>query len=68
VQRIWRLRKHHHAVDAELREAPAGDFCVQFFYDGVLTYERRWPTRALALTDAADRRVELERIGWMAHW
>jgi hypothetical protein len=68
VQRIWRLRKHHHAVDAALRDTAAGGCSVQFLYDGVLTYERRWPTRALALAEAADKRAELERSGWMFHW
>lgn len=68
VRRIWRLRKQHHAVDALLREARAGAFCVQFLYDGMLTYERRWPTRELALAEAADKRAELERSGWMSHW
>jgi hypothetical protein len=68
VQRIWRLRKLNHAVDAELRQAPAGTVCVRFLYDGVLTYERHWPTRALALVEAADKRAELERSGWMSHW
>jgi hypothetical protein len=68
VQRIWRLRKHHHFVDAELRDAPAGACCVQFLYDGVLTYARHWPTRGLALAEAADKRAELERSGWMSHW
>ena len=67
-RRIWRLRKHQHSVDAELREAPAGGFCIRFLYDGEVTYERRWPVRVLALAEAAEKRAELERGGWMSHW
>ena len=65
--RIWRLRKLNHAVDAEVR-AIHGAYIVQFTYDGVPTYERQWPTRAEAFAEAAAKRTELERSGWMAHW
>jgi hypothetical protein len=27
-----------------------------------------WPTRGEALADAAAKRSELEREGWMPHW
>jgi hypothetical protein len=66
--RIWRLRKLNHAVDAEIHAVGTGEFAVAFLYDGVATYERRWPTRLEALAEAADKRAELERSGWMAHW
>jgi hypothetical protein len=66
--RLWRLRKLNHAVDAEIRPATDGAFVVHFLYDGVSTYERRWPTRADAFAEAAEKRTELERSGWMAHW
>jgi hypothetical protein len=66
-QRLWRLRKLHQSVDAELEDS--GDAAsVRFFYNGELAYERRWPTRALALAEAAGKRLELEREGWTAHW
>jgi hypothetical protein len=54
-------------VDAEIRLD--GDAVVLLFLlNGALTYERRWPTRAEALAEAAGKRAELEREGWMAHW
>jgi hypothetical protein len=65
--RIWRLRKLHQQADAWLREDDEGAE-VQFFYNGVLTYTRRWPTRVLALAEAAEKRAELEREGWTSHW
>jgi hypothetical protein len=65
--RVWRLRKLHQQADARLREDGQGAE-VQFFYNGVLTYTRWWPTRVLALADAAEKRAELEREGWMEHW
>jgi hypothetical protein len=55
-------------VDAELRALASDELLVQFLYDGALTYERRWPTRAEALAEIAERRAELERSGWIPHW
>jgi hypothetical protein len=65
--RIWRLRKLHQQADAQLRDDGQG-VEVLFFYNGILTYSRRWPTRAMALAAAAEKRAELEREGWMSHW
>jgi len=67
-QRIWRLRKVGHAVDAEIEATPLGGWTLHFLYDGVLTYRRTWPDREHALEEAASKRAELERSGWMAHW
>jgi hypothetical protein len=55
-------------VDAELQVEGEGDVLLRFFLNGTLTYSRRWPSRALALHEAADKRAELEREGWMLHW
>jgi hypothetical protein len=67
--RLWRLRKLHHFVDAELREpGAAGGAEVQFFYNGEFSYARQLPTRALAVAEASARRAELERDGWLFHW
>jgi len=67
-QRVWRLRKFGHAVDAELQRMPLGGWTIHFLYDGVPTYQRTWPEREQALGEAAVKRAELERSGWMAHW
>jgi hypothetical protein len=65
--RVWRLRKLHQSIDATLADA-GGGVELQFLLNGEVMYTRRWPTRALALADAASRRAELEREGWMPHW
>jgi hypothetical protein len=67
TSRIWRLRKLHQQADARLQD-DGQDVEVQFFYNGVLAYARRLPTRALALAEAAEKRAELERDGWTEHW
>ena len=67
VERVWRLRKQNHQVDAQLRTDRQGTE-IRFFYDGTLAYGRRLPTRELALAQAAERRRELERSGWTLHW
>jgi hypothetical protein len=66
-QRVWRLRKLHQYVDAELVVDGEG-VELQFLLNGARSYSRRWPTRALALADASEKRAELEREGWMFHW
>jgi hypothetical protein len=67
-QRVWRLRKLHQSVDAELREDGDGGVELRFLLNGECSYSRRWPTRALAVAEAAEKRAELEREGWMFHW
>jgi hypothetical protein len=62
------LRKLHQFVDAELREHDGAGVEVLFFYNGALAYGRQVPTRAEALAEAAGKRAELEREGWMFHW
>jgi hypothetical protein len=66
--RIWRLRKQHQQVDALLREDSGAGVEMRFFYNGELTYSRRWPTRDDALSEANAKRAELEREGWTPHW
>ena len=66
-QRIWRLRKLHQSVDAELH--PIGnEIEVRFLFNGELSYAPRCATRELALEMAASKRAELEREGWNFHW
>jgi hypothetical protein len=68
-QRVWRLRKQHQSVDAELRGASDGyGVEIQFLLNGEVSYRRQWPTREAALAEAAAKRDELERHGWMEHW
>ena len=69
AQRVWRVRKNHTWIDAQVRDdADAGAFEIRFFYDGVLLVARQWPSREQALTHAADQLRELQRAGWNTHW
>jgi hypothetical protein len=66
-RRLWRLRKLHHQVDAEIRDL--GDTCeLRFVYDGEIAYRGREQTLAAAAEKAARKRAELERAGWIFHW
>jgi hypothetical protein len=67
-RRVWRLRKLHQAIDAVLTEETRDGVALQFLLNGEVLYARRWPARTDALADAAARRAELERGGWMPHW
>jgi hypothetical protein len=68
-QRLWRLRKLHHSVDADVSTgADGGSVELRYLYDGEQAYRRRFPTRAPALREAAQKRAELEREGWVFHW
>jgi hypothetical protein len=68
-QRLWRLRKLHQYADAELHELAGSNGAeLRFFYNGELSSAHRVPTRELALAEAAAKRAELERGGWMFHW
>ena len=65
--RLWRVRKDHTWIDAQVSTGPAA-VEVQFFIDGERVLTRAFPTRALA-TEEADRRLrDLQRAGWTTHW
>jgi hypothetical protein len=66
---VWRLRKDHTWIDAQIRDCPeSSEAEIRFFYDGSLLLAQRWPSREQALTDAADRLRDLQRVGWTTHW
>jgi hypothetical protein len=66
-ERVWRLRKLHQHVDAVLQHDAAG-VDLGYFYNGKLAYTRRLTTRDQAMREAHEKRAELEREGWTAHW
>jgi hypothetical protein len=66
-ERLWRLRKLHDQADAWLRDLGDG-VELRFVLNGAVSQSRRCGDRAAALVLAADKRAELERGGWMAHW
>jgi hypothetical protein len=66
--RLWRVRKNHVWIDAQLLERPAGATQLKYFYDGELLYTSHHPTRAAAEADAIARLRELQRADWNVHW
>jgi hypothetical protein len=68
AKRLWRLRRLHQHVDAELGEPAPDGVDLRFIYNGEPAYTRRWPSPAEAMAEAAAKRAELEREGWMPHW
>ena len=67
--RLWRLRKRHLYVDAELRPIDdTGAFDLRILYGTTVTSSRRCASRADAVAQARIRRAELEREGWNFHW
>jgi len=67
-QRIWRLKKLHQAVDAELLVFNESQIDVRFLFNGALSYVRSCGSRQEALAEAAAKRAEMEREGWAFHW
>lgn len=68
AERIWRARKNHAWIDAQLRPSDEARVELRFFYDGDLVFSRSWPTRDAALAHASHQLRELQRAGWNTHW
>jgi hypothetical protein len=69
AERVWRVRKNHTWIDAQVRDCvESGGVEVRFFYDGSLVFAQRCRTRDEALTRAAGHLQELQRAGWVTHW
>jgi hypothetical protein len=66
--RLWRVRKNHVWIDAQLQERSEGVVQLQYLYDGELLYTSRHPTRTAAEADAVARLRDLQRAGWSVHW
>ena len=67
TERVWRVRKDSTFIDAQIGERDA-DVEIQYLLDGEPFVSQRWPTRQLALIDAATRLRDLQRAGWTTHW
>jgi hypothetical protein len=69
AERIWRARKSHAWIDAQVRDcgdSPGAE--VRFYYDGALVLAQRWATRDDAIRCANGHLKELQRAGWVTHW
>jgi hypothetical protein len=69
VVRLWRVRKSHTWIDAQIANRPATTTTLlHFFLDGERVFSREFPTRALATAEAHCRLRDLQRAGWTTHW
>lgn len=68
ARRVWRMRKLHDWIDAEIAENDGAGVELRILLKGTLSYRRTFATRDQAMAEASDRRATLERDGWMAHW
>jgi hypothetical protein len=66
-ERLWRLRKRQHSIDAVLQIDHRG-IMLEFTMNGRRLTSRRCVSRAQAIETATERRFELERAGWATHW
>ena len=67
AERLWRVRKDHTWIDAQIRDCPDG-VEVGFSYDGARVFARRFSTRDLAVNEADRTLQDLQRAGWTTHW
>lgn len=68
-ERLWRVRKDHAWIDAQIRdEGDDAGFDVMFLYDGECMVTRRYATREIAVAEANRTLGELQRAGWTTHW
>jgi hypothetical protein len=63
-ERLWTLTKAGKRIDAELLFHAEHGVEIQFLYEGVMAYGRRWTLRAQAIQEASEKRAELEGEGW----
>ena len=66
-ERLWRARRRHHHIDAQLREATGG-WELSFLHDDQPLLAWTFVDRATALADADRRLRDLLRVGWNVHW
>jgi len=67
TERLWRARKDHSWIDAQVTHAPVGVALV-IRLDGTAIFAEVFATRALAVEDADRRLRDLQRAGWTSHW
>ncbi len=67
-ERLWRLRKRQHIIDAILRAGEGHDVALEFMMNGRRLAVRQCASRAQAVKVATEKRNDLERAGWATHW
>ena len=66
-ERLWRLRRRHHYIDAILQESVDG-CTLEFRLNGKSLVTWRRENRKQASADAMTRLRDLQRAGWNEHW
>jgi hypothetical protein len=68
-ERLWRVRRDHAWIDAQICGiGRPGRVRVDFFFEGSCIFSREFPSRELAIDDAAGKLRDLQRVGWSTHW
>lgn len=65
--RLWRVRKEHTWIDAQIHESAEG-VTIEFLYDGERVWSRRYATREVGSAEADRTLQDLQRAGWTLHW
>ena len=65
--RLWRVRRRHVHIDAELHE-DAGAWQLEFLRNDRLMLRWRFVDQRAARQEADRRLRELQRVGWTLHW
>jgi len=65
-RRLWRVRKLHRHIDAEMRGENAPE--LRLIYNDRVIYRRQWNSVEEAEADAGLKLADLQRAGWTAHW
>jgi hypothetical protein len=65
--RLWRVRRRHDHIDAELGE-DAGAWRLEFLRNDRRLLTWRFADRPAAEAEADRRLRDLQRAGWTLHW
>ena len=65
--RLWRVRRRHDHIDAELREDSSG-WQLEFLRNDRLLVRWQFGDPSEARLEADRRLKELQRAGWVLHW
>lgn len=67
LERLWRVRRRHHHIDALLGRSGA-HWELRFTRNDRVLFTRQYEARAAACAEAEARLRELQRAGWNTHW
>jgi len=65
--RLWRARRRHDRIDAELRLSGSA-WVLEYWRNDRLMVTRRYETETKARAEAEVQLKDLQRVGWIDHW